>query len=245
MLAHVIYLEDSRARLWLLRRYARREVLLLGLFYRLLNSRAICNRVFSEMVFWTVGYPSARWGIAGTPMSPREIEEFFEGENQIAVGPCRCRTAHRGCGHPMETDIVVRTGFPVWSRAFAPEYRQIDAGEAVEICRKSHQQGLAQISYAHLDVAGGGSMFVVCNCCADGCLPLLAMKHYGNDRYPMHRGVHRASIESVKCEGCAKCVEICPFGARYMGQDGKSRVENCFGCGLCASHCPSGASLLV
>lgn len=42
------------------------------------------------------------------------------------------------------------------------------------------------------------------------------------------------------CEGCGECVKHCPQGALFLGQDGKSHVneEDCLLCGYCAAACP-------
>jgi NAD-dependent dihydropyrimidine dehydrogenase PreA subunit len=245
MLAHVIAGEQSGPRLWLLKLYARHEVLVLSVLYRLLGSRLLRWRLTDELIYWTLAYPAARWGIAGTPMSPGELDGFFSEGAAIGVGPCRCRLAHVGCPHPLETDIVVRTGFGVWKDVFGDDYRRISKAEALRICGDSHAQGMAQIAFAHLDMGDGGSYFVMCNCCADGCLPLLSRAHYGHDRYPMRRGKRRSFVESEKCRGCGTCVEACVFGCRSIGRDGAAEVEGCYGCGLCVSHCPEGASGLV
>lgn len=245
MIAHVTCSGNGGAKLWFLREYARREVPLLRLLYRLLNSRAMRSRLLSELLYWTLACPSARWGIAGTPLSPVELEGFLSRGGRIAVGPCRCRLAHGACDHPLETDIVVRAGFPVWTGVFGSEYREIDVGEALDICARSHELGMAQIAYTHIDIAGGGTTFVICNCCGDGCLPLLTMRFYGQDRYPMHRGKYTARVDADACKGCGRCVEVCVFGARRIGADGKSVVEGCFGCGLCCTHCQAGASSMV
>ncbi|MHB8895585.1 MAG: 4Fe-4S dicluster domain-containing protein [Candidatus Geothermincolia bacterium] len=245
MLAHVVAGEQSQPRLWLLKLYARREVGLLRIFHRLLQSRIMRSRLAATVIYWTLAYPSARWGIVGTPVSPGELSEFFESASRVAVGPCRCRLAHGACGHPIETDIVVRTGFPVWTGLFPEDYREITAAAAIDICTDSHGRGMAQIAYAHLDAGDGGSYFVMCNCCSDGCLPLLAMRFYGGARYPMHRGKLRAFVEDGRCQGCGKCVDACVFGARSLKADGLAAVNGCYGCGLCVTFCPSGASALV
>jgi ferredoxin len=245
MLGHVITSEDSFFRQRLLKRYARHEVFLLSVFYRLLRSRLIRSRVASEMLYRVLAYPMARWGIAGTPLSPRELEPFLAGGSRTAVGPCRCRLAHSGCGHRLETDIVLRTGFGAWTEVFPEDFREITAGEALRIAKECHEEGMAQISYAHLDVRGRGSFFVLCNCCTDGCLPLLARKHYGSDRYPFHRGKERTYVETSACQACGTCVEMCPFEARSRGPDRRARVGVCYGCGLCVSHCAAGAARYV
>jgi len=49
------------------------------------------------------------------------------------------------------------------------------------------------------------------------------------------------------CKGCGLCVEICPYGARYIDErTRKARVRDvlCQGCGACAAACPSGATQL-
>ncbi len=245
MLAHVIVGEQSAARLWLLRRYARHEVSLLKVLYRLLNSGLMRFRAIDEVAYLALAYPAARWGIAGTPVAPRELPGIFSTASGIAVGPCRCRMAHGACEHPLETDIVIRTGFPVWTGLFPSDYREISAGEALEICRDCNERGMVHIDYAHLDAGDGGSRFVICNCCTDGCLPLLTMKHYGIERYPFRRGVHRAVVDPGRCAGCGTCVEICPFASRRLGRSGKAIVDGCYGCGLCESRCPAKATSLI
>lgn len=245
MLAHITAGEESPTRLFILGLYARHEVRLLSILYRLLSSRAMRHRAVSELVYWTLAYPSAKWGIAGTPLSPVELEGFLKQGSRVAVGPCRCRLAHAGCSHPLETDIVIRTGFGVWTGLFPEDYREISVDEALSLCNDCHRKGLAQIAYAHLDTGSGGSYFVICNCCSDGCLPLLCRAHYGTDRYPFHRGLMRSYVHAAGCEGCGRCVEVCPFEERTVGEDGKARVGRCYGCGLCVTHCPSGASRFV
>jgi ferredoxin len=245
MLAHVIAGEGSRARLSLLKSYARHEVRLLAILYRVLSSRMMSNRIASECLYWALAYPSAKWGIVGTPLSPRELEGFLAEGSRVAVGPCRCRLAHGACDHPVRTDIVVRSGFPIWTGLFPDDYEEITRAEALAICRDCHEQGLVQIAYAHLDTGSGGSCFVICNCCSDGCLPLLTRKHYGSKRYPFHRGLERAIVEEGVCEGCGRCLQLCAFEARVIGGEGKASVGRCYGCGLCVTHCPTGASRFV
>lgn len=65
--AHVIMGETSSLRLSVLRFYARREVRLLALIYRFLNSRLMQSRVARELVYWLLVLPSARWAISVTP----------------------------------------------------------------------------------------------------------------------------------------------------------------------------------
>ena len=54
-----------------------------------------------------------------------------------------------------------------------------------------------------------------------------------------------SSIERSRCRGCGLCVELCPYGAIDLVEDGSIAAVNealCKGCGVCASSCRSGAA---
>jgi Pyruvate/2-oxoacid:ferredoxin oxidoreductase delta subunit len=244
--AHVVSGQGAKPRNFLLKAYARREVSLLKVLFRLLHSPLMRNRLVSSAVYLAVVRPMAGYGITGTPLAPRDLEEFVEAlePSRFAVGPCRCRKAHGTCDHAMETDIYIKSGVDIWLGLFPDEYREITAGEVLEICRRSHSEGMAQILYSHLDIVSSDNYFVICNCCADGCLPLLSLAFYGAESYPFNSGPSRAFVEYDRCEGCRTCVEVCPFQARYL-KDGKSRILDCKGCGLCATNCPHRATMMV
>jgi coenzyme F420-reducing hydrogenase delta subunit/Pyruvate/2-oxoacid:ferredoxin oxidoreductase delta subunit len=59
----------------------------------------------------------------------------------------------------------------------------------------------------------------------------------------------RARIHDERCRGCARCVEVCPFGAaRLVDGDGlepSARIEAalCRGCNLCTAVCPTKAAV--
>ncbi len=49
------------------------------------------------------------------------------------------------------------------------------------------------------------------------------------------------------CLGLGTCVEACPFGAMYMGEDGLPHIieDKCTGCGNCVRACPRGVISLA
>lgn len=51
-------------------------------------------------------------------------------------------------------------------------------------------------------------------------------------------------VDEHRCSGCGVCLQVCPYGARYMDEKGVARVIEavCRGCGACAATCPAGAT---
>lgn len=156
-LVHVITGENSRLRRWGLYLFARYlEMPLLYFGYHLLRGRYRrlgANRLVRAVMSWGVVAP---FGYAGDTARPRPASEVLHlievQEGPIAVGPCRCRTAHRACDHPLETDIVIRTGVEAWTRAFPHEYRQISKAEAKEIVSHCSRLGMWPMVFVHCPV---------------------------------------------------------------------------------------------
>jgi len=88
---------------------------------------------------------------------------------------------------------------------------------------------------------GGGAGYAPCNCCLDGCLPLMNRQAYRNYRFI--RGTQVARVDADRCTSCGTCAEVCAFGAREA--NGSLDVRHCYGCGLCADACPAEAVTMV
>lgn len=51
-------------------------------------------------------------------------------------------------------------------------------------------------------------------------------------------------FESSKCNGCGRCVDICPGDLLRIDEKGKSSIRNqadCWDCMACVKSCPQGA----
>ena len=56
-----------------------------------------------------------------------------------------------------------------------------------------------------------------------------------------------SEVNERRCSCCGLCVEVCPFGARYLDEDRKVAVVRetlCQGCGMCVTACPNSAAKL-
>ena len=53
-------------------------------------------------------------------------------------------------------------------------------------------------------------------------------------------------VDPEVCTGCGECVEACPYGAMFLGEDGTAdKCDLCGGHPICAASCPVGALALV
>ncbi|MHB8895482.1 MAG: 4Fe-4S dicluster domain-containing protein [Candidatus Geothermincolia bacterium] len=248
VMGHIVSGEHSPVRMFLMRVFARYvEVPLLHISYVACVGRLkFLSRFFLTrwLILYPIAYPFGHYGDTGRPVPAVELLDLIDGlEGPIAVGPCRCRMGHRACGHPMDTDIVIKTGTDVWLNAFPYAYRTIDKDEAKQIVRDCASRGMFQMVFLHCLLGGAMNEYVICNCCTDGCVPYLLNRTLGQDIYPLVKGEWRAVVDKDSCERCGKCIDVCPFGARVLAADGPSVLE-CFGCGLCASRCAARATTM-
>lgn len=220
------------------------ELPLLLLCYKLLrgNWKALGQRAwFKKIAAVTLARPFGYLGDTARPIPFEELIALIDSQDgPLAVGPCRCRVGHKACNHPLETDIVFRTGYHAWMRAFPDDYRKISKEEAKAIITSCHEKKMFHMVFIHCPV-NLYNEYAICNCCTCGCVPYIINRELGQLNYPLIDGFFTAVTDRDKCKGCLTCVAICPFGARTI-IDGKSiTAQNCFGCGLCVYDCPEQA----
>lgn len=239
--------EESAVRKRLLKLYARFEVQLLRVFYWLLNRPLIRSRWVRRFLYHALARFMSRRAVVSKVMTLREMEEFIEGlpvDSAIAVGPCRCRLATGACDHPLQTDIVIMTGTPIWLDLFPKDYRVIDKEETLAIVRDCYALGLVPMLDRHMYFRGNANHFVICNCCGCSCLPIIGYRIFKHDGYRYIPSGYRAVTDAGLCRGDGACVEACAFNERVVVA-GRSRVLDCQGCGQCARACPHGAVRMV
>ncbi|MHB8779864.1 MAG: 4Fe-4S dicluster domain-containing protein [Candidatus Geothermincolia bacterium] len=248
--ASVLTGEESKLRLLALKIYGRYEVQLLKVFYAIFQSPLAKNPITRKLLFYSSGKFMAERAIAGQPMTLEEAERFVDDmpdDAAIALGPCRCRLAaasKAGCTHPVETDIVIMTGTPLWLANFPHDYRVISKEETKQVMRNATDKGLFQSVFRHMYFGGSRNYFVICNCCKDVCVPTIGYRIFKPEGLKFIDSASIARGGSDLCKGCGTCVEVCPFEERELRAE-KSVTLNCQGCGLCARACPEKAITMV
>ncbi len=70
----------------------------------------------------------------------------------------------------------------------------------------------------------------------------------GKPKMSPPNGMFVAAVHDSLCMGCGLCVDICPYGARYVDELAgvvKTRPFLCDACGACVAICPNNASYLL
>ncbi len=236
----------ERSMLYLFARYF--ELPLLSLSFSLLRGKwkRVGDHTFIRFALgWTLAALFARLADTAQPFPFPQILDFLDRlDGPVAVGPCRCRISHQACSHPLETDIVIRSGVEAWRKAFPKDYRLITLEEAKEIITACHKQGLWQMVFIHCP-AHGGTEYVICNCCSCGCVPYILNRELGQKVYPFILGPYISRTDLTRCQGLGECVKTCPFEARRVEGGRSQMVGLCFGCGRCVEACPNRAIYMV
>lgn len=245
-----LYDENSKWRYLLLKMYAWKEVELLRLLFAVSRLPLMKFTRFRKPFYYALLHLLGTRGITGQATTLAEIEEFIDwlpDAYPIAVGPCRCRVGNRNCNHEIMTDIVIMQTAPIWyAELFPKDYRIISKEKAKEICRRARQAGLVQFIDRHMYFKASRNYFVICNCCKESCIPLIAYRLFKHERFRFLPSTSIVQINQSKCRACGKCIEVCPFEERKLDTSKRcATVINCQGCGLCVDVCPQGANQMV
>jgi ferredoxin len=163
------------------------------------------------------------------------------------VGMCYCRhkMSHVGknCDAPMDICMTFNNSAESLIRH---EYaRQIDVAEGLDLLQQAYERNLVQFG----ENAREGVNFI-CNCCGCCCEAMIAARKFGSLQ-PVHTTNFLPVVDASACNGCGRCVSVCPVGAiaalsaEESGAEGARRAvrideEICLGCGVCVRTCARG-----
>lgn len=176
--------------------------------------------------------------------------EVIETASHMGISLCYCRHKmdHMGnaCDRPMDICMTFNTSAASLIRH--GHARQVDVSEGKELLKQAYENNLVQFGENVRQRVN-----FICNCCGCCCEAMLAAKRFAN-LYPVHTTNFIPQIQKYGCNGCGKCVNVCPVEAMSLVSANdphkpKRRLSRlsedlCLGCGLCVRACPEKAVTL-
>jgi ferredoxin len=174
----------------------------------------------------------------------------IEEASHIGVSMCYCRhkAQHlgRACGAPM--NICMTFNNSAASLTKHGHARPIDRVEARDLLQQAYEANLVQFGENVREKPA-----FICNCCGCCCEAMIAARRFGV-LHPVHTTNFLPAIDTATCNGCGKCVNVCPVEAmtlvsandpvRPRAKMAKLDADVCLGCGVCVRTCSRGSLAL-
>ena len=169
--------------------------------------------------------------------------EVIKTASTIGIGVCYCRhkMEHLGknCNAPMEICMTFNSSADSLTRHGIA--RKVDVSEGIDLLQKARDSNLIQFGENVQEKVN-----FICNCCGCCCEALIAARKFGFLN-PVHTTSFFPSINEENCNGCGKCVSLCPVEAMTLissndpykpfKKKAKLNQEICLGCGVCLKGC--------
>jgi len=175
--------------------------------------------------------------------------EVIETASHIGVGRCYCRhkMEHMGkaCSAPQNICMTFNTTASSLTRHGVA--RAIDKKECHDLLQEAYDNNLVQFGENVRE-----NVNFVCNCCGCCCEAMITARRFAILN-PVHTTNYIPVIDEETCNGCGKCVNVCPVDAMTLvsaHDPHKPRMkiarlndELCLGCGVCIRSCNKHNSL--
>ncbi|MBP1667069.1 MAG: 4Fe-4S ferredoxin iron-sulfur binding domain protein [Bacteroidetes bacterium] len=169
--------------------------------------------------------------------------EVIKTADTIGVGICYCRhkMEHlgRNCDAPMDICMTFNSCADSLTRHGIA--RKVDVAEGIDLLQEARNNNLVQFGENVQEKVN-----FICNCCGCCCEALIAARRFGFLN-PVHTTGFIPYIVEENCNGCGKCVALCPVEAMTLvssndpvkpnRKKAKLDREICLGCGICLNGC--------
>jgi ferredoxin len=180
-----------------------------------------------------------------------KASQVIKSASHIGIGICYCRhkMQHLGKNCSAEPDICMTFNESAASLTRHAIARKVDATEGLDLLQKAREINLVQFGENVRE-----KVSFICNCCGCCCEALIASRRFGF-MHPVHTTNFFPSVREENCNGCGKCVSLCPVEAMTLVSSNdpekplrkKAKLEKdiCLGCGVCLRGCSKNALELI
>jgi ferredoxin len=119
--------------------------------------------------------------------------------------------------------------------------RLVDVNEGLDLLQQAYEKNLVQFGENARERVN-----FICNCCGCCCEAMIAARKFGILN-PVHTSNFLPVVAEETCNGCGKCVNVCPVEAMTLVSTNdpqhpkmkKAKVgeDICLGCGVCVRIC--------
>ena len=224
------------------------QKLLSELFYQYLNVeedfiRELFTQGETQLGRTFVSEPALSEQNALHVLDYERASEVIETASHIGVGRCYCRhkMEHLGKACDAPQDICMTFNTTAASLTKHGAARAIDKQECHDLLQKAYDHNLVQFGENVREQVN-----FICNCCGCCCEAMIAARRFAIMN-PVHTTNFIPVIDEATCNGCGKCVNVCPVEAMtlisandpHKPKKKKARLneEICLGCGVCIGSC--------
>ena len=178
-------------------------------------------------------------------MDYERASEVIHMASHMGVGACYCRHKMQHMGKSCDAPMNICMTFSGTAQSLIKHgiARKVDAKEGMDLLDEALEHNLVQFGEnVQQKVA------FICNCCGCCCEAMLAAKRFAVLN-PIATTNFLPEVSTDLCNGCGKCVTVCPVEAMGLVSAGdphkptrrKARIDEslCLGCGVCVRTCPN------
>ncbi len=226
---------------------------LLGeLFYEYMNVeedfiRELFTRGETQLGRTFVNEPALSQQNALHVLDYERASEVIQTATHRGIGVCYCRHKmehlDQACDAPM--NICMTFNNTAASLTRHGHAREIDIAEGMDLLQEAYDNNLVQFGE---NVREGVNF--ICNCCGCCCEAMIAARRFAILN-PVHTTNFLPVVAEIQCNGCGKCVNVCPVEAMTLvsaNDPHKPKMKMarlnpdiCLGCGVCVRVCDEGA----
>ena len=224
------------------------QKLLAELFYEYLNVeedfiRELFTRGETQLGRTFVHEPALSEQNAIHVLDYERASEVIKTASHRGIGICYCRHKmehkDRACEAPQDICMTFNNTAAALTRH--GHAREVDVAEGLDLLQAAYENNLVQFGENVRNQVN-----FICNCCGCCCEAMIAARRFAILN-PVHTTNFLPVIDEAVCNGCGKCVNICPVEAMTLvsaNDPHKPKLKLarlneklCLGCGVCVRTC--------